>query len=67
MANCLKCGAKCAVHALGCETDVMKEKESIDCETFKAVTIKDTLQRQQERKSIETAFAVLRELRKQES
>jgi hypothetical protein len=35
MANCLKCGAKCAVHALGIEKDAMKEKPFIDCKTFK--------------------------------
>lgn len=67
MANCLKCGAKCAVHSLNCESDVMESKESIDCQTFKSVTIEDTLQRQQERKEILTAFAILKELRRQES
>lgn len=67
MANCLKCGAKCAVHSLNCESEVMKDKTSIDCKTFMPVTIEDTLQREQERKQIFTAFTVLRELRKQES
>ena len=35
MANCLECGAKCAIHALGVEEDAMKEKPFIDCKTFK--------------------------------
>jgi len=34
-ANCLECGAKCAVHQLHCEQDVMKGKKVIDCQTFK--------------------------------
>jgi hypothetical protein len=54
MANCLKCGAKCAVHSLCCEKDVMKDKDSIDCTTFIEGT-KPT-------DSTMTAFVVLREL-----
>jgi len=34
MADCLKCIAKCAVHALRCEEDAMKGRDSIDCNTF---------------------------------
>ncbi len=33
-ANCLRCGAKCAVHALKCEAEAMNGREAIDCKTF---------------------------------
>ena len=47
MANCLKCGAKCAIHALQCEKEAMAGKDSIDCKTFiplkKGKTTKDQI------------------------
>lgn len=56
MADCLKCGAKCAIHSLQCEEDVMKGKKAIDCQTFtEGVRPID---------STMTAFVVLRELEK---
>ena len=54
--NCLKCGAKCAIHSLRCEEDVMKGKDSIDCLTF--------IEGSKPIDSTMTAFVVLRELEK---
>jgi hypothetical protein len=34
MADCKRCIAKCAVHALRCEDKVMDGRDSIDCKTF---------------------------------
>ena len=55
MADCLKCGAKCAVHQLHCEEDVMKGKAAINCQTF----IEGD-----KPSEVMTAFVVLRELEK---
>lgn len=61
-ANCLKCRAKCAVHALKCEADVMKDRCSIDCETFLPVTIDDTLEIEQEKQEVLTVMRGVRKL-----
>ena len=60
MANCLRCKAKCAVHALKVEAEAMKGRESIDCETFEPVTIDDTLAKAQEEQEILTIMRGVR-------
>jgi len=54
-ANCLKCGATCAVRQLHCEDEVMKGRTAIECNTF---------MEDEKPKDVQIAFVVLQELHK---